>query len=448
MRRLRRKKHPQTGSPIIGNSVHSTHRQVSVQNSGSISGSTILTSTATTSKGSGKRGKPSTSSTTTNHHHSHGTHFRPTHPLFRSLQQALAGGRLKSIHRFQLLLLNSGLIPIRNQAANAILPRSPFDLSTNLFDAHLQFTRKYPVLLKAEFFQLERNESNLSQRQANRPENQPKNAHPRLVPHDCNRVLLKMIPDEPGSDYVNASHMDSLLKPNAYIAAAGPHEHTAGDFWRMVWEHKSYVIVMLTKVLDFIRVMCCQYWPLDANKPTIYDWMEVVLLAEEPLADFKIRTFRIRRLSYAEWLQNRRKIALELQAAAAAAPNAPPPEPPGPKRTTPTEQEVREAFERLAGKKPADNHTTGTGSAKETRTATAATNDPESNETNENESKFKEWEQSGECRIVYQFHYENWPVHTCPYADSLLQFRRRVKVYMDELNVRVHEVGPIVVHCR
>lgn len=35
---------------------------------------------------------------------------------------------------------------------------------------------------------------------------------------------------------------------------AGPNEDTISDFWRMIWEKKSYVVVMLTKVFDFIRV--------------------------------------------------------------------------------------------------------------------------------------------------------------------------------------------------
>jgi hypothetical protein len=89
--------------------------------------------------------------------------------------------------------------------------------------------------------------------------------------------------------------IQSILKPNAYIAAQGPNEHTINDFWRMIWEQRSFVIVMLTKVFDFIRVMCCQYWPMIENKPEIYGQIEVTLLTEEPLADFVIRTFRVRK---------------------------------------------------------------------------------------------------------------------------------------------------------
>lgn len=54
---------------------------------------------------------------------------------------------------------------------------------------------------------------------------------------------------------------------------------------------------MLTKTFDFIRVMCAQYWPMDCNKAKLYGQIEVTLLTEEPLADFYIRTFKIRKLT-------------------------------------------------------------------------------------------------------------------------------------------------------
>lgn len=85
------------------------------------------------------------------------------------------------------------------------------------------------------------------------------------------------------------------MKPNAYIAAQGPNEYTISDFWRLIWEQQSFLIVMLTKVFDFIRVECCQYWPMEEHKPEMYGLIEVILLSEEQLADFVIRTMRIRK---------------------------------------------------------------------------------------------------------------------------------------------------------
>lgn len=41
---------------------------------------------------------------------------------------------------------------------------------------------------------------------------------------------------------------------NAYIATQGPLPETIEDFWQMVWEQKTPIIVMLTRVDEGGRV--------------------------------------------------------------------------------------------------------------------------------------------------------------------------------------------------
>ena len=54
----------------------------------------------------------------------------------------------------------------------------------------------------------------------------------------------------PGSNYINANFVDGYEKKNSYIATQAPLQHTISDFWRMVWESKCQVIVMLTNLFE------------------------------------------------------------------------------------------------------------------------------------------------------------------------------------------------------
>ena len=54
--------------------------------------------------------------------------------------------------------------------------------------------------------------------------------------------------------------------------------------------------------------------------------------------------------------------------------------------------------------------------------------------------------QNGEERKVILFHYTEWPCHSNPFSNALLEFRRRVR------NVMNHhpdtQDGPVIVHCK
>lgn len=223
---------------------------------------------------------------------SHGS--APPPPRSKSRAQRLRSansGVISSLNMLQLSLLNSGLLPLPDEAS-AFIPTRPIELTR--FPKHIALFKKYDVLLKTEFLLATKGESHCM-RHASKPDNDNKNTYKKLLPYDYNRVVLDTLPDIPDSDYINATHIDSILKPNAYIAAQGPNEDTISDFWRMVWEKKCYVVVMLTKVFDFIRVMCCQYWPMELDKPEKYGVIEVTLLSEDTMANFVIRTLRLRK---------------------------------------------------------------------------------------------------------------------------------------------------------
>lgn len=92
---------------------------------------------------------------------------------------------------------------------------------------------------------------------AQQPQNMPKNRDRNRLPYDATIV--------PVSAYVNAS----LVKGHGvrkYIAAQGPMDNTAADFWRMVVEQKSNTVAMLGDVFEDGQAMCHQYWPQAVGK--------------------------------------------------------------------------------------------------------------------------------------------------------------------------------------
>lgn len=76
--------------------------------------------------------------------------------------------------------------------------------------------------------------------------NRLKNRYANILAYDYTRVPLSQLNNDPASTYINASFIDGYEVPKYYIAAQGPLPHTVIDFWRMVWEHKVPVIIMVS----------------------------------------------------------------------------------------------------------------------------------------------------------------------------------------------------------
>ncbi|OQR75318.1 receptor-type tyrosine-protein phosphatase kappa-like [Tropilaelaps mercedesae] len=216
------------------------------------------------------------------------------------------------------------------------------------FSRHCKLLHKNKHLLRTEFMLATKAEGH-SQRHANKPANDLKNSYKKLLPYDYNRVVLSTTDDQEDSDYINATYIDSLLRPNAYIAAQGPNDETVADFWRMIWESKSCVVVMLTRVFDFVRVMCTQYWPTENHRVVQHGNITVTLLREDTLANFTLRALLVK--------------------------------------------------------------------------------------------------QGAEQRQIHQFHFTNWPIHTQPFSNALLDFRRRVRAVCQQYSSKHSTTAPLIVHC-
>ncbi|XP_071181848.1 uncharacterized protein [Mytilus edulis] len=89
-------------------------------------------------------------------------------------------------------------------------------------------------------------------------ENMPKNRFKTTFPYDHTRVILE---SNGGSDYINANYVDGFEKEKCYIACQGPIKPTVADHWKMIWQENVYQIVMLTNLVEGIKIKCEQYWP-------------------------------------------------------------------------------------------------------------------------------------------------------------------------------------------
>ncbi|XP_075307613.1 receptor-type tyrosine-protein phosphatase delta isoform X13 [Odontesthes bonariensis] len=121
--------------------------------------------------------------------------------------------------------------------------------------------------------------------------NKPKNRYANVIAYDHSRVLLSAIDGIPGSDYINANYIDGYRKQNAYIATQGSLPETFGEFWRMIWEQRSAIVVMMTKLEERSRVKCDQYWPTRATET--YGLIQITLLDTVELATYCVRTFAL-----------------------------------------------------------------------------------------------------------------------------------------------------------
>ncbi|XP_070797525.1 receptor-type tyrosine-protein phosphatase F isoform X2 [Pituophis catenifer annectens] len=166
----------------------------------------------------------------------------------------------------------------------------------NLF-AHIQKLSQVPpgesvTAMELEFKLLANSKAHTSRFiSANLPCNKFKNRLVNIMPYELTRVCLQPIRGVEGSDYINASFVDGYRQQKAYIATQGPLAETTEDFWRMLWEHNSTIVVMLTKLREMGREKCHQYWP--AERSARYQYFVVDPMAEYNMPQYILREFKV-----------------------------------------------------------------------------------------------------------------------------------------------------------
>ncbi|XP_015928066.1 putative receptor-type tyrosine-protein phosphatase mosPTP-1 isoform X2 [Parasteatoda tepidariorum] len=155
-------------------------------------------------------------------------------------------------------------------------------------DGDIGFSKEYETIQQATDLELSSECSQLM-------ENKNKNRYVNIVAYDHSRVILKILPGQKKTtDYINANYIDGYNEPNAYIGTQGPLPSTFDDYWRMIWEQKVYIIIMITNLVERGRRKCDMYWPKEGSE--IYGIVQVKLTQEIELATYTIRTLVIRNL--------------------------------------------------------------------------------------------------------------------------------------------------------
>ncbi|ORE11358.1 hypothetical protein BCV72DRAFT_253802 [Rhizopus microsporus var. microsporus] len=133
------------------------------------------------------------------------------------------------------------------------------------------------------------------------------NRYTNIWPYEYTRVKIK---EHQSSDYINASYLQYIDSEDAisdarpetvdthcikamtdhkssstspyrrYISTQGPLPATFNDFWQVVWEQDSRVLVMLTKEEEMNKIKCHRYWPSKINEPVQYGQVTVTLVSE------------------------------------------------------------------------------------------------------------------------------------------------------------------------
>eukprot|EP01018_Ginkgo_biloba_P003891 Gb_35518 [translate_table: standard] len=118
-------------------------------------------------------------------------------------------------------------------------------------------------------------------RASQRDVNLCKNRYMDILPYDETRVVLNVEGRSlgSGSDFINANYIMNTSKLNLhnFIATQGPLPTTSEDFWEMILQHRSPVIVMLTQVTDKNHqiMKCADYFPLQERESRNYKRIRV-----------------------------------------------------------------------------------------------------------------------------------------------------------------------------
>ncbi|BFF89292.1 mucin-5AC [Drosophila madeirensis] len=126
-----------------------------------------------------------------------------------------------------------------------------------------------------------------------------KNRYANVIPLPETRVVLQRRSDDDKTEYINANYVRGPRDaPNYYIACQAPMESTTSDFWRMIWEQQSRVIIQATDLNENGIEKCAEYLPPSAtlDNHSSYGDYQVTLKNREVKDKYAISTLMLKRV--------------------------------------------------------------------------------------------------------------------------------------------------------
>ncbi|XP_074082247.1 receptor-type tyrosine-protein phosphatase R [Macrotis lagotis] len=175
------------------------------------------------------------------------------------------------------------------QSASRVLTRS--QLRDTVASSHL---------LQTEFMEIPMNF--VDPKEIDIPRHGTKNRYKTILPNPLSRVCLKpKNPTDSLSTYINANYIRGYSgEEKAFIATQGPMINTVNDFWHMVWQEDSPVIVMITKLKEK-NEKCVLYWP---EKRGIYGKVEVLVLGVKECDNYTVRNLTLKQGSHTQHVKH------------------------------------------------------------------------------------------------------------------------------------------------
>ncbi|XP_023698038.2 tyrosine-protein phosphatase non-receptor type 5-like isoform X1 [Paramormyrops kingsleyae] len=144
--------------------------------------------------------------------------------------------------------------------------------------------------LQAEFFETPMNF--VDPKEYSYPGIVRKNRYKTILPNKHSRVCLKATEEDDFlSTYINANYLKGYGgEERTYVATQGPTVNTVSDFWKMVWQEHSPIIVMITNVEEK-NEKCTEYWPEDS---VTYEGIEITITQVIQANDYRLRIFSLK----------------------------------------------------------------------------------------------------------------------------------------------------------